>query len=109
MELTHERVKCFIRCKEKVNIEFLLLGWKISVHALILQKINLKLLTQHLLSSCCERNQNTYSFIHYLQIIKMAPHRVEDLVFVHSNFLLLQTILHNIMKRNLKYMGCNYR
>uniref|UniRef100_A0A0R0KK58 DUF659 domain-containing protein n=1 Tax=Glycine max TaxID=3847 RepID=A0A0R0KK58_SOYBN len=43
------------------------------------------LLAQPCSSSCCERNWNTYSFIHSLKRNKMTPHRAEDLVFVHSN------------------------
>ncbi|KAL5124390.1 NADPH-dependent codeinone reductase 1-3 [Glycine soja] len=115
MELTHERVKCFKRffldvdVRRKVNIEFANFSdgregfddldslndrgqmdpkawWLIhGVNAPILQKVVLKLLAQPCSSSCCERNWSTYSFIHSLKRNKMAPHRAEDLVFVHSN------------------------
>ncbi|KAH1239288.1 hypothetical protein GmHk_08G023760 [Glycine max] len=119
MELTCERLKCFKRffldvdVRRKVNIEFanFLDGregfdgldslndrgqmdpkawWLVhGINAPILQKIALKLLVQPCSSSCCERNWSTYSFIHSLKRNKMAPHRAEDLVFVHSNLRLL--------------------
>ncbi|KAL5146480.1 hypothetical protein HKD37_06G016307 [Glycine soja] len=119
MELTRERLKCFKRLfldvdvRRKVNIEFANFSdgtegfddldslndrgqmdpkawWLVhGVNALILQKVALKLLAQPCSSSCCERNWSTYSFIHSLKRNKMAPHRAEDLVFVHSNLRLL--------------------
>ncbi|KAL5137161.1 hypothetical protein HKD37_10G027571 [Glycine soja] len=119
MELTRERLKCFKRffldvdVRRKMNIEFTNFSdgregfddldslndrgqmdpkawWLIhGINAPILQKIALKLLAQPCSSSCCERNWSTYSFIHSLKRNKMAPHRVEDLVFVHSNLRLL--------------------
>ena len=45
----------------------------------------LKLLGQPCSSSYVERNSSTYKFIHSLKRNKMAPARVEDLVYVHSN------------------------
>ncbi|KAJ1418855.1 Ribonuclease H-like superfamily [Sesbania bispinosa] len=60
-----------------------------GAHAPILQKVALKLLGQPCSSSCCEKNWSTYSFIHSIRRNKMAPHRAEDLVFVHSNLHLL--------------------
>lgn len=54
-----------------------------------LQKVALKLLAQPCSSSFCERNWSTYSFIHSLKRNKMAPHRAEALVYVHSNLRLL--------------------
>ncbi|XP_058766128.1 uncharacterized protein LOC131639665 [Vicia villosa] len=118
-ELTHERGKCFKRLfpdadeRRKVNVEFVNFSdgregfadidslndmglmdpktwWLVhGVHAPILQKVALKLLTQLCSSSCSERNWSTYSFIHSLKRNKMAPQRAEDLVFVHSNLRLL--------------------
>jgi len=49
-----------------------------GINAPILQKVALKLLAQPCSSSCCERNWNTYSFIHSLKRNKRAPHRAED-------------------------------
>ncbi|KAH1199413.1 hypothetical protein GmHk_18G052779 [Glycine max] len=119
MELTRERLKCFKRffldvdVRRKVNIEFANFSdgregfddldslndkgqmdpkawWLVyGINAPILQKIALKLLVQPCSSSCYERNWSTYSFIHSLKRNKMAPHRVEELVFVHSNLQLL--------------------
>lgn len=54
-----------------------------------LQKVAVKLLAQPCSSSFCERNWSTYSFIHSLKRNKMAPHRAEALVYVHSNLRLL--------------------
>ncbi|KAL5127115.1 hypothetical protein HKD37_14G039597 [Glycine soja] len=108
MELTHERLKCFKRffldvdVRRKVNIEFANFSdgregfddldslndrgqmdpkawWLVhGINAPILQKVALKLLAQPCSSSCCERNWNTYSFIHSLKRNKRAPHRAED-------------------------------
>ncbi|RZB47321.1 hypothetical protein D0Y65_051095 [Glycine soja] len=119
LELTRERLKCFKRffldmdVRRKVNIEFANFSdgregfddlnslndrgqmdpkawWLVhGINAPILQKVALKLLAQPCSSSCCERNWSTYSFIHSLKRNKMAPHRAEDLVFVHSNLRLL--------------------
>ncbi|KAL3019145.1 hypothetical protein AAZX31_05G066300 [Glycine max] len=119
LELTRERLKYFKRLfldvdvRRKVNIEFANFSdgregfddldslndrgqmdpkawWLVhGVNAPILQKVALKLLAQPCSSSCCERNWSTYSFIHSLKRNKMAPHRAEDLVFVHSNLRLL--------------------
>ncbi|KAL5147497.1 hypothetical protein HKD37_06G017177 [Glycine soja] len=119
MELTRERVKCFKRffldvdVRRKVNIEFANFSdgregfddldslndrgqmdpkawWLIhGLNAPILQKVSLKLLAQPCSSSCCERNWSTYSFIHSLKRNKIAPHRAENLIFVHSNLRLL--------------------
>ncbi|KAL5176582.1 hypothetical protein HKD37_08G022501 [Glycine soja] len=119
LELTLERLKCFKRffldvdVRRKVNIEFANFSdgregfddldslndrgqmdpkawWLVhGVNTPILQKVTLKLLAQPCSSSCCERNWSTYSFIHSLKRNKMAPHRAEDLVFVHSNLRLL--------------------
>ena len=47
------------------------------------------LLGQPCSSSCVERNQSTYKFIHSLKSNKMASARIEDLVFMHHNFRLL--------------------
>ena len=49
------------------------------------QTLALKLFGQSCSSSCAERNWSTYKFIHSLKRNKMAPARVEDLVYVHSN------------------------
>ncbi|XP_073151853.1 uncharacterized protein [Henckelia pumila] len=54
-----------------------------------LQSLALKLLGQPSSSSCCERNWNTYSFIHSLKRNKITPQRAEDLVYVHYNLRLL--------------------
>ncbi|KAH7571450.1 hypothetical protein JRO89_XS04G0055400 [Xanthoceras sorbifolium] len=54
-----------------------------------LQSIALKLLGQPCSSSCCERNWNTYNFIHSMRRNKMTPQRAEDLVYVHTNLRLL--------------------
>ncbi|KAH1133249.1 hypothetical protein GYH30_011898 [Glycine max] len=119
LELTRERLKCFKRffldadVRRKVNIEFAYFSdgrkgfddldslndrgqmdpkvwWLVhGVNAPILQKVALKLLAQPCSSSCCERNWSTYSFIYSLKRNKMAPHRIENLVFVHSNLQLL--------------------
>ena len=119
MELTRERLKCFKRffldvdVRRKVNIEFanFLDGregfddldslndrgqmdpkawWLIhGLNAPIPQKVSLKLLAQPCSSLCCERNWGAYSFIHSLKRNKIAPHRAENLVFVHSNLRLL--------------------
>ncbi|KAL5172115.1 hypothetical protein HKD37_16G044935 [Glycine soja] len=119
LELTRERLKCFKRffldmdVRRKVNIEFANFSdgregfddldslndrgqmdpkawWLVhGINAPILQKVALKLLAQPCSSSCCERNWSTYSFIHSLKRNKMAPHRAEELVFVHSNLRLL--------------------
>ncbi|KAJ1377248.1 Ribonuclease H-like superfamily [Sesbania bispinosa] len=118
-ELTLERMKCFKRyfvdvdVRRQVNVEFAnfsdgregfddidSLGdrgkmgakswWLVhGAHAPILQKVALKLLAQPCSSSCCERNWSTYSFIHSMKRNKLAPHKAEDLVFVHSNIRLL--------------------
>jgi hypothetical protein len=56
---------------------------------LVLQKAAFKLLAQPCSSSCSERNWSTYSFRHSLKRNKMTPQRAEDLVFVHSNLILL--------------------
>ena len=50
-----------------------------------LQTLALKLLGQSCSSSCAERNCSTYKFIYSLKRKKMAPARVEDLVYMHSN------------------------
>ena len=50
-----------------------------------LQALAIKLLGQPCSSSCAERNWSTYKFIHSLKRNKMAPTRVEDLVYVYSN------------------------
>ncbi|KAL2992789.1 hypothetical protein AAZX31_10G067800 [Glycine max] len=119
LELTRERLKCFkrffldVNVRRTVNIEFANFSderegfddldslndrgqmdpkawWLVhGVNAPILQKVALKLLAQPCPSSCCERNWSTYSFIHSLKRNKMAPHRAEDLVFVHNNLRLL--------------------
>ncbi|XP_030945945.1 uncharacterized protein LOC115970452 [Quercus lobata] len=62
-----------------------------------LQTLTLKLLRQPCSSSCAERNWSTYKFIHSLKRNKMAPARVEDLVYVHSNLRLLS-------RRNEEYI-----
>ena len=54
-----------------------------------LQTLALKLLGQPCSSSCAERNWSTYKFIHSLKRNKMAPARIEDLVYVYSNLRLL--------------------
>lgn len=119
MELTTERLKCFKRffndAEERriVNTEFANFSdgregfddtdsltdrgkmdpktwWLVhGAQAPLLQKVALKLLAQPCSSSCSERNWSTYSFIHSLKRNKMAPHRAEDLVYVHSNLRLL--------------------
>ncbi|XP_058729605.1 uncharacterized protein LOC131601743 [Vicia villosa] len=119
IELTDEREKCFRRVfpdadeRRTVNIEFANFSdgregfgnldaivdrdkmdpktwWLVhGARAPLLQKVALKLLAQPCSSSCCERNWSTYSFIHSLKRNKMAPHRAEALVFVHSNLRLL--------------------
>ena len=45
----------------------------------------IKLINQPALSSCCECNWSTYSFIHSVKRNALTPERAEDLVFVHSN------------------------
>ena len=62
-----------------------------------LQTLALKLLGQPCSSSCADRNWSTYKFIHSLKRNKMAPARVEDLVYVHSNLRLLS-------RRNEEYV-----
>ncbi|KAL2341147.1 hypothetical protein Fmac_009087 [Flemingia macrophylla] len=119
LELTRERMKCFkryfvdVEVRRQVNVEFANFTdgregfddieslsdrgkmdakswWLVhGAHAPILQKVALKLLGQPCSSSCCERNWSTYSFIHSMRRNKMAPHRAQDLVFVHSNLRLL--------------------
>ncbi|KAL4626464.1 hypothetical protein ACB092_05G098100 [Castanea dentata] len=63
-----------------------------------LQTLALKLLGQPCSSSCAERNWSIYKFIHSLKRNKMAPARVEDLVYVHSNLRLLS-------RRNAEYIN----
>ncbi|KAJ1381432.1 Ribonuclease H-like superfamily [Sesbania bispinosa] len=119
LELTRERMKCFkryfvdVEVRRQVNLEFASFSdgregfdnidslsdmgkmdakswWLVhGAHAPILQKIALKLLGQPCSSPCCKRNWSTYSFIHSMKRNKMAPHRAEDLVFVHRNHRLL--------------------
>ncbi|XP_059665956.1 uncharacterized protein LOC132311848 isoform X1 [Cornus florida] len=55
----------------------------------LIQSLALKVLGHPCSSSCYERNWSTYSFIQSLKRNKIAPQRVEDLVFVHSNLRLL--------------------
>ena len=55
----------------------------------MLQFIALKLVGQPCSSSCCERNWNTYNFIHSMKRNKLTPQRAEDLVYVHNNLLFL--------------------
>ena len=55
----------------------------------MLQKLALQLLNQPASSSSCERNWSTCNFIHNIQRNKLAPERVEDLVFIHNNLRLL--------------------
>jgi len=45
------------------------------------------------MSSCCEKNWSTYTFIHSLKKNKLTPTRAEDLVYVHNNLRLLSRSL----------------
>jgi len=54
-----------------------------------IQALAFKLLVQPWYSSCYERNWSTYSFIQSLKRNKLTPARAEDLVYVHTNLLLL--------------------
>jgi hypothetical protein len=51
----------------------------------LLMSLAMKLLSQPALSSCCERNWSTYSFIYSVKRNALTPERAEDLVFVHTN------------------------
>ncbi|XLR38298.1 hypothetical protein S83_022958, partial [Arachis hypogaea] len=109
IEITNERVKCLKRYfpneeeRRKVNIEFASFFYGRGVFddydslndrgivdakswwlihggkAKFLQPIALRLLGQPSLSSCCERNWSTYSFIHSLKRNKLKPKRAENL------------------------------
>ena len=55
----------------------------------LLQQLAFKLLVQPCSSSCCEKNWSTYSFINFLKRNKLHPKRAEDLVYIHTNLMLL--------------------
>jgi len=78
-----------------------------GAYAPTLQKITLKLLGQPCSSSCCERNWDTYSFIHSLERNKMTPKREEDLVFVHNNLLFLSKNFSKYKKEEIKLWNQN--
>ena len=69
----------------------------------LLQNLAFKLLSQPASSSCCERNWSTYSFIQSIKRNRMTSTRVEDLVFVHSNILLLSRKEEEYTKGPCKY------
>ncbi|KAF1862564.1 hypothetical protein Lal_00014104 [Lupinus albus] len=68
----------------------------------LLQKLALKLLVQPCSSSCCERNWNTYLFIHSAKRNKLKPKRAEDLVCVHINLRLLYRKSEEYKQRDTK-------
>ena len=68
----------------------------------MLQTLALKLLGQPCSSSCAERNWSTYGFIHCMRRSRITPKRVEDLVFVYSNFRLLSRRREEYTKGNSK-------
>lgn len=69
-----------------MKVRFPSLGdWFMGQLHLYLKSLVLKLLGQPFLSSFCERNLSTYSFIYSINRNKMNLQCAEDLVFVYIN------------------------
>ncbi|KAL0369792.1 UNVERIFIED_CONTAM: hypothetical protein Sangu_0297300 [Sesamum angustifolium] len=67
-----------------------------------LQSISLKLLGHVSSCCCCERNWNTYAFIHSIRRNQITPQCAQDLVFVHNNLRILSRKTPQYMQGDTK-------
>jgi hypothetical protein len=52
--------------------------------------------------AACERNWNTYGFVHSSWRNKLTSTRAEDLVFIHSNMRLLSKRIEDYLKGQVR-------
>ena len=74
-------------------------------HTLMLRKLTIKVLSQTISSSICERNYSTFTHIHMKQQNHLAYSQPQQLVFCYCN---IKLKLHNMEVENDEVAKKNY-